>query len=205
MTSRRPLLAGLGLLLTGSVLFAQPLPQPLVVVLIGPPASGKSTQAQYLNKKYKIPIIAIEDLVAEKLGRRQAGMDLKRNDPALDGLLRKHLEKMDLSRGFALDGYPATRAQAEYLGKLVREFKLPNPIVMQIHVPDRVAHQRSVKRGGRDDEPGIIAKRLREYHKEMDMLRSYYPEADIWTIDGTRPPKGVSATVRLLIQDRLEQ
>jgi adenylate kinase len=192
------------LVLASALLLAQGLPQPLVVVLIGPPASGKSTQADYLKAKYKIPIIAIEELVAKNMGNEAANRDLHRGDPALNELLRAQLEETDISRGFALDGYPATREQADYLGALVRELKLPSPIVIQIHVKDNVAHERSAKRGGPDDSPEVIAERLQEYHREMDMLRSYYPQADIWTIDGTRAPRGVSATIRLLVEERME-
>jgi adenylate kinase len=194
-----------GLLVSAAVLCAQPLPKPLVVVLVGPPASGKSTQADYLNKKYKLPVVSIEELVAKKMGKGAAGADLHRGDKEIDELLKSHLEDMDTSRGFTLDGYPSTRKQADYLGKITAELSLPSPIIVEIHVPDRVAHERSRSRGGVDDQPEIIARRLSKYHREMDVLRAYYPEADIWTIDGTRDERGVSATLRLLIEDRMDE
>jgi len=204
MIPRRFLIGLPGLFLAAWMAAGQTLPAPLVIVLIGPPASGKSTQAGYLNKKYKLPIISIEELVAERMGEDAKGQDLHRGDPAISGMLREHLRVSDYRHGFVLDGYPATREQAGFLDELVQEMELPRPIVVQIHVKDQVSHERSAKRGGPDDNPEIIAMRLREYHQEMDMLRSYYPEADIWTIDGTRPVRGVSATIRLLIEDRLE-
>ncbi len=77
-------------------------------------------------------------------------------------------------------------------------------MIIQIHVPDNVVHERCRLRGGPDDKPDIVERLLGRYHKEMDFLRSYYPEADIWTIDGTREPAGVSATLRLLIEDRMQ-
>jgi len=175
---------------------------PLVVVLIGPPASGKSTQADYLKRKYKIPIISVEELVATAQGGGPDARNPWRGDPALNDLLRKRIEAINPARGFALDGYPSTRAQADYLDKLTRELHLPSPIIIQIHIPDHVAYERAARRGGPDDKPENISRRLAEYHREMDMIRDYYPKANIWTIDGTRPPRGVSATIRLLIEDR---
>ncbi len=203
MKSRRWLLAG-WLAVAGAGLTAgDVLPKPLVVVLVGPPASGKSTQADYLDKKYGLPVISVEDLVAADKGAR--GDELPRTSGRLDELLKQRLEQTDIGRGFVLDGYPATRAQADHLGRLVREFGLPDPIVIQIHVPDKVVRERCAKRGGPEDAPEIVSRRLARYHEEMDMLRAYYPEADIWTIDGTRGVKGVSATIRVLIEDRMER
>ncbi len=205
MIWRRLILGGVGVILMAATLAAQTLPQPMVVVLVGPPASGKSTQADYLRKKYKLPCVSIEQLLETKMGKGAAGADLHRGDADLDGILKEYLEGMEVARGFTLDGYPATRKQADYLSELAREMNLPSPIVVQIHIPDHVAHDRSKSRGGIDDKPEIIARRLQQYHKEMDMLRAYYPETDIWTIDGSRDARGVSATLRLLIEDRIEE
>ncbi len=203
MKSRRGLLVALLALAGTGWAPADVLPKPLVVVLVGPPASGKSTQADYLNKKYGLPVISVEELVAADSG--SAGEKLPRTSPRLDELLKRRLEETDVSRGFVLDGYPATRAQADYLGRLVREFGLPSPIVIQIHIPDDVVRERCARRGGPEDAPELVNRRLARYHEEMDVLRSYYPQADIWTIDGTRGVKGVSATIRVLIEDRMER
>lgn len=192
----RTFLGLFAVLAAGLSLPAQDRSKPLVVVLIGPPASGKTTQADYLRLKYKLPVVTVEELIA------QAKPGLRRGDKAVNELVRKHLETIDAARGFALDGYPATRAQADYLAGLLREKKLPSPVVIQIEVPDEVVYQRSAQRGEPGDKREIISRRLAEYRSEMAMIRSYYPDADIWTIDGTRPPEGVSATIRLLIEDR---
>ncbi len=203
MKSRRWLLAGWLAVAATGLMAGDVLPEPLVVVLVGPPASGKSTQAEYLKRKYGLPVISVEELVAADAGA--AGDKLPRTSSHLDELLRERLQRTEISRGFVLDGYPATRAQADYLGRLVREFGLPSPIVIQIHIPDKVVRERCAKRGGPEDAPEIVSQRLARYHEEMDMLRAYYPKADIWTIDGTRGVKGVSATIRVLIEDRMER
>jgi len=151
----------------------------LVMVLIGPPGSGKTTQAEMLTKRYKAPVVT--------------------GDAALtDDALRAKLKALDVTRGFILDGYPATRHQADFLGALVKELKLPSPIILQLDVPDDVVRQRLAGK----EKPDILEKSLARYHREMDLFREHYPQADIWTVIGTRPIAEVSRTIVALIQDR---
>jgi adenylate kinase len=159
----------------------------LVIVLVGPPGSGKTTQAELLVKKYGIPVLAGHEL------RAKAG-----NSPEkLNTLLREQVLHAERQKGFVLDGYPATRAEADFLGKLVTEAGLPQPIVIQIDVPDAEVRRRM--KGSADAD---FEKRLAEYHKELEMAQSYYPKADIWVIIGTLPPNEVFRTIMALIQDR---
>jgi adenylate kinase len=160
----------------------------LVIVLIGPPGSGKTTQADLLQKKYEIPVLA-----GNEFRERAANSPEK-----LNALLREQVLHADASKGFIIDGYPSTRAEADYFGKLVKEAKLPPPIVIQLDVPDAEVRRRMKGRA----DTGDLEKRLALYHKELEFARSYYPEADIWTIIGTRTPKEVFETIVSLIQDR---
>jgi adenylate kinase len=160
----------------------------LVIVLIGPPGSGKTTQADLLQKKYKIPILAGNEL------REKAGASSEK----LNALLREQVLHADSNKGFVIDGYPATRAEADYLGKLVKEARLPQPIVIQIDVPDGEVRRRM--QGTAD--AGDLEKRLAVYHKELEMAQSYYPQADIWQIIGTLAPNEVFQTIVALIEDR---
>lgn len=172
-------------------LLAEELPKPLVVVLIGPPASGKSTQAGFIMKRYGLPVIATDEI------RKSA-----RSPAEVTQRVAAAIRKTDPRKGFVLDGYPATHAEADSLAALTKDLKLPQPIFIQIDVPDDLARQRSVKRG---DKPAIFDQELRQYHTEMDMVRSYYPEADIWTIIGKREPPEVFETIITLIRSRMER
>src|SRR5262245_42497931 len=154
--------------------FAQAPGKGLVIVLIGPPGSGKTTQAEFLRKKYAIPTLAGDEL------RRNAGSSTEK----LDGLLRKQVLAADAGKGFVIDGYPSTRAEADYLGKLVNEAKLPPPIIIQLDVPDTEVRRRLQGKPEAKD----LDKQLALYHRELDLARSYYPDSDIWTIVGTRSP-----------------
>lgn len=160
----------------------------LVIVLIGPPGSGKTTQSGFLKWKYEIPAVAADEM------RQKAGNSTEK----LNALLREQVLHADASKGFVLDGYPSTRAEADYLGRLVKEAKLRSPIIIQLDVPDDEVRRRLQGK----PEAADLEKRLASYHRELDLARSYYPESDIWTIDGTRSPKEVFATIVSLIQDR---
>lgn len=151
----------------------------LVLVLIGPPGSGKTTQADFLTKKYRIPVLTADSSMSNEQ------FDVR-------------LKVLNTGKGFIIDGYPATHAQAQHLAVVVKQLNLPSPIIIQLDVPDDVVRQRLAGK----QKPEVLEKRLSDYHKEMDLIRSYYPQGDIWTVIGTRAPQEVSGTIEMLIQDR---
>ena len=205
--TRRALIA-LALLSTGAVAEETP-DKRFVIVLIGPTGSGKTTQSEFLQRRFHIPTIAIDDLIRENPAAlekyRTAGIDpgTPQTNPALNELIRDRLRTLDLKQGVVLDGYPATKDQADHLAGLARELGLPSPIVIQIDVPDEVVRRRLEKRKGKDDTPEQVERRLKDYHRELGMVRSYYPEANIWTIDGTRTAADVSKTIEAILKDEM--
>ena len=177
----------------------------LVVILVGAPESGKSTQAAFIQKRYQIPVIAIDDLVKENpsafKSRLQAvppNLDL-RMDPVVIDLFKKKLESIDISRGFVSDGFPASREQADALAAMVRDKRLSDPVVIQINVSDEEALARARKDPNADLPQ--LPRQIKDYHREIGMLRSYYPQANIWEIDGARTPKEVSNTINAILRD----
>ena len=99
--------------------------------------------------------------------------------------LRTRLDDMYLTNGAALDGFPATRMQAEDLAKMIADLRL-NPIVLQLEIPDETVRQRASTGGRQSDSPKIIEQRIKDYHREFDMISVYYPNAKIVKIDGTK-------------------
>ena len=98
----------------------------LNVIIVGPPGSGKGTQADWLAAARGIPKISTGDILREAI---QAGtqpglgaiMDRGElvGDDVMVGIVRRRLQEADARRGFILDGFPRTLAQAEALDKIV--------------------------------------------------------------------------------------
>jgi len=168
-----------------------PASQPLIV-LIGPPLSGKTTFADSIANVYAIPSISVEDLIrdnAAELDRlRGQGVSLAemRYDPAMSRYLRERLKTADLSRGITLDGYPATLVQAEDLSKMFPDLKM-KLIALRLQVPDDMIRKRAQTSGRQSDRPEILEQRIKDYHREMDAISYYFPNAKIVDIDGSHP------------------
>lgn len=181
------------LLTLGAALLAQS-KKSFVVVLVGATGSGKTTQAEFLKKKYGIPSIDVQALL-------RANPAAAKDPSKVNELIRQRVTAPDARNGFVLDGYPATREQADYLGELVKANALSAPVIIQLDVPDAMIRERLKKRGGPEDKPDLIEKRLAQYHRELDLIRSYYPDANIWEIDGTRAVRDVSNTIVSILAD----
>ena len=196
-------------LLFGSTAQSQTTGKRFMIVLIGPPGSGKKTQAEFLRTRFGIPTIGVDDLIQANLAAlakyRRPGITPgpPHLNPAIDALVAEKLSRLDLTKGVVLDGYPASKDQADHFAALIAKLNLPAPIVIQIDVPDRVATERLRQRQHADDQPELIEERLKNYHREMDMIQSYFPEAKIWTVDGDKTVAEVSSAVETILKNAL--
>jgi len=169
---------------------AEPLPP--LIILIGPPLSGKTTFIESITRTYGIPAISIEDLIKENAaeldGLRGEGMSLAemRYDPAMSRYLRTRLKRVNLSHGLALDGYPATLVQAQDLAQMLPDLRL-QPIAFQLQLPDEVIRERAKKTGRESDSSQILEQRIKDYHREMDSISLYFPKAKIVPVDVDKP------------------
>ena len=102
----------------------------LNLVILGPPGSGKSTQAERLAERYRMPHISTRDMLQEEVERestlgREADEGMRRgelvSDRLLAGLILQRLDREDCARGFILDGYPRTVDQATLLDGILAE------------------------------------------------------------------------------------
>ena len=120
------------------------------LIFIGPPGSGKGTQAKRLAASYDVPHISTGDMLREavaegtELGRQAAPIMASGglvSDDLMISIIRDRLSRADAKKGFILDGFPRTLVQAEKLNTLVGNGA--NSLrVLQLLVPDEVIVQR---------------------------------------------------------------
>ncbi len=180
---------------------------PLDLVLLGPPGSGKGTQASRLAAKYGIPAIATGDILrAQVEAGTPLGVQVKayldRGELAPDSLvidiIRHRLADPDTLRGFILDGFPRTVRQAEALDVLLIELERPLDAVLYLDVDrqallDRLGHRAEIDQRS-DDRPDVIAHRIDVFLDQTAPLIDYYrQQSKLRLIDGTQSPEQVAA------------
>ena len=147
------------------------------LVLLGPPGSGKGTQATSLKEQLQVPHISTGDLLraevaaGTELGKQaKAVMDAGNlvSDDILLGMLESRLSQADVANGFILDGYPRNVAQANALGELLARLQQPLDAIVQLDVPtellvERIAG-RAKEQGRADDNPESVRQRLQVYN-----------------------------------------
>lgn len=183
------------------------------IVLLGPPGAGKSEQGRRLSERHSIPVISTGDLLRDHVKRGtplglQADPYMKAGklvpDSLMNPILEDRLSQPDCERGFILDGYPRTLAQAEGLDVLLKNKGLA-PHVVLLDVPtERVLkllsgrrvcpscrrtynlyYQPPKKEGvcdvdgtalvqRPDDQEEVIRRRLDTYQKETQPAIDYY-------------------------------
>ena len=148
-----------GVLMSGS--FFSPLsseekaavPTPLVLIMLGPPGSGKGTQASMLQEKLHIPHISTGDLLREHVRRGtylgiQAQTYMEKGqlvpDVLILDMLFDRVSLDDCAKGYILDGFPRTLPQAEALQERLEG--QPAPIVINLELSDAKIIERLTKR-----------------------------------------------------------
>ncbi|HEY3065252.1 MAG TPA: adenylate kinase [Methylomirabilota bacterium] len=100
------------------------------VAFLGPPGAGKGTQARELAREWRVPHVATGDMLREAVSAgTPLGREAKRYmdagalvpDDVIVGLVGERLRQPDAARGFILDGFPRTLAQAEALTRMLKD------------------------------------------------------------------------------------
>jgi adenylate kinase len=157
------------------------------LVLLGPPGSGKGTQATRLKEQLQIPHISTGDLLrAEVAAGSELGLQAKEvmargelvSDEILLGMIRSRLAREDVANGFILDGYPRNVAQANALEAVLAEINQPLDAVVQLDVANELLVERIAGRakaeGREDDNPESVRKRLQVYTDSTAPVIGFY-------------------------------
>jgi adenylate kinase len=208
------------------------------VVLLGPPGSGKGTHGKRLAESLHVPLIATGDILRQAIAEEtalglSAQADVKAGrlvaDQTVLGLIETRLARPDAERGFIMDGFPRTVAQAEGL----RDMLGARPIdrVVYLVVPAEVVVNRlrdrwlcpscgaiynvstapprvegicdrcgAALKQRADDKPETVRARLEVYEKETAPLVSYYEKAKcLRNVDAAGPPGEVYSAIQRAI------
>ncbi|SKA11393.1 adenylate kinase [Consotaella salsifontis] len=117
------------------------------LILLGPPAAGKGTQAHRLVEKYRIPQLSTGDMLRAAVAEQtpvglqaKAAMDSGKlvSDEIVNAIVAERISQPDCSRGFIFDGYPRTLNQAEAADRMMASLRQPLDHVIEIRVDDDV-------------------------------------------------------------------
>ncbi|WP_416355758.1 adenylate kinase [Aureimonas phyllosphaerae] len=193
------------------------------VILLGPPGAGKGTQAHRLVERHGIPQLSTGDMLREAVakgtdvGRRaQAVMDAGQlvSDEIVIGIVADRIDQDDARKGFILDGFPRTVAQARALDEMLDERKLAIDAVLEFRVDEQRLVERIEKRARetaeaglpvrKDDTPEVFHRRLREFRQATAAVSPYYRERGLLRqIDGMAPVDHVTDEIETLLTTRV--
>jgi adenylate kinase len=158
------------------------------MVLVGPPAAGKGTQAGRLVDRFGGVHIATGDILRSNADRgtelgRTASRYMDRGelvpDDVMIDMVLERLGEGDCAGGFVLDGFPRTVPQAEALGKRLEELGRPLDAVVSLQVGedelrDRLAARAEEQDRAEDDDEDAIRRRLELFDRETEPLLDFY-------------------------------
>lgn len=187
----------------------------MIIVLFGPPAAGKGTQAKRIHEKYAVAHLSTGDMLraaiaqGTEIGKKaKAVMDAGKlvSDEIVVGIIADRIGEPDCANGFVLDGFPRTVNQAKALDEMLSGKKLgvDHVIVMEVNeaelikrVENRAAEARKAGQPVRpDDDPETFKKRLGVYKAETAPILPYYEgKGKIRRVDGMKSIDEVTAQI----------
>jgi adenylate kinase len=185
------------------------------LILLGPPGAGKGTQAQRLVARHGIVQLSTGDMLrAAVAAGTPVGLKAKDlmargelvSDDVVVAIIADRIDQPDAKKGFILDGFPRTVAQAEALEQLLAKKKLKLDAVIELVVDDGILVSRIEKRINEmkargepirpDDNPETLKKRLSAYHAQTAPLVDYYRKKGLLkSTDGMAPIDTVTAAI----------
>lgn len=195
------------------------------IILLGPPGAGKGTQSERIVQRFGIPQLSTGDMLrAAVAAGTPVGLEAKAvmesgglvSDRIVVGIVADRIEEADARRGFILDGFPRTVAQAEALGAMLAGKGLSLSAVVELKVDENALVGRIEKRAAetlargqavrKDDTPEVFKQRLEAYRAQTAPLSAYYAEKGMLkTIDGMQPIDKVTADLMAVLEPHEER
>jgi adenylate kinase len=164
------------------------------MLIIGPPGSGKGTQAERISGRLGVLPISTGDIFrANVKSETPLGVEAKKYmdagdfvpDSVTNKMVRDRLGESDIEDGFLLDGYPRTTAQVDYLDAILADGNQRLGVVVQLTADDEELVARLLGRakqtGRSDDNEAVIRHRLDLYHRQTEAVVAKYAERGILT------------------------
>jgi len=182
---------------------------PLNLVLFGPPAAGKGTQAKRLVAERQLIQLSTGDMLraaiksGSELGQKVEGI-IKAGDLVSDeiviALIEEQLDSNKGAAGFIFDGFPRTVAQAEALDRVLKERGESVDSVIRLKVEDDAIlgriEKRFLEQGRKDDNPEVFKHRLDTYNKQTAPLLPYYSaQGKLTEVNGMAEIEKVAASI----------
>jgi adenylate kinase len=185
------------------------------LLLMGPPGSGKGTQAAIVAARLGISAISTGDIFrANVAGGTPLGVEAKKYmsqgeyvpDSVTNAMVRSRLSRPDAATGFILDGYPRTVSQVEFLDQVLAEqgAKLDSVITLVVDVEEVVKRllRRADAEGRSDDTEDVIRHRLKLFAEQTAPLAEVYEARGLLTrIDGMGPVSEVATRMLAVVTD----
>lgn len=189
------------------------------LILLGPPGSGKGTQAQRLVQKHGIVQLSTGEMLrAAVAAGTPVGLQVKDimangglvPDEIVIGIISDRIDQPDARKGFILDGFPRTVPQAEALDELLRKKHLKLDAVVELRVNESALLERVERRAAEtqargeevrlDDTPEVLTKRLASYRSLTEPLIHYYSERrKLLTVDGMMTIEHVTREINRIL------
>jgi adenylate kinase len=172
------------------------------LLIIGPPGSGKGTQAEHIARHFGIPAVSTGEIFRSNVSKqtllgKEAGRYLDDGlfvpDHLTNALVKDRLLDEDVKGGFLLDGYPRTAPQVTELDNMLAAQGQRLDAVIELTAPDAELEQRMLLRakeqGRKDDTVDVFRRRLDLYHRETHEVVSVYAGRGIVvSVDGSGDP-----------------
>ncbi|WP_420102823.1 adenylate kinase [Bosea sp. (in: a-proteobacteria)] len=194
------------------------------LIFLGPPGAGKGTQAARIVAKHGIPQLSTGDMLRAAVSAgtpvgQKAKVVMEAgglvSDEIVIGIVADRIEEADARKGFILDGFPRTLAQAEALDSMLESKGLKIDSVLELVVDQSKLVDRIVKRAAearaagqpvrKDDDPEVFKTRLEAYNRDTAIVAPYYDKrGQLTQIDGMQPIDDVTRAIEAALGEAVQ-